>query len=267
MGNRRIAAATLVAGLAGLAGGGAAQEAPASPDTSDLLAAQSILVVLAHPDDELVIAPALAASVRQGARVRVLYATSGDAGPGVSAFGPGEALGAARRAEARCAGDALGAEIRFLDGIGDGTLTDRPRAQGSPAKRFVDRFAYAFLEFAPDTVITWGPDGGYGHGDHRMVSALVTEALQTLGPDERPSLLYPILVNAPLPPQLEAQGWFTSSPDLASIRISYGSADLAAADTAAQCHATQFDEATRAILAPGFHAAVWKGEVSFREAF
>lgn len=229
------------------------------------LEGETILVVLAHPDDELVIAPALAAAARRGALVRILYATSGDAGPGVSDFEPGEALGQARRAEARCAGDALGAEVRFLEGIGDGTLTDRPRADGSPARRFLDLFPIIALETMPDTIVTWGPDGGYGHGDHRMVSALVTEALQSLEPDERPDLLYPILVNAPLPAQLAEQGWLASAPDLASVRLAYDAADLAAADAAAQCHATQFDEGTRALIVPGFHAAVWKGEVSFRK--
>ncbi|KPP94795.1 PIG-L family deacetylase [Erythrobacter sp. HL-111] len=267
MGKAWGAAATLLAGMAVWTGTAGAQEDRPRPGPRDPLEARSILVVLAHPDDELVVAPALAAAVREGVRVRILYATSGDAGPGVSEFEPGEALGRVRRQEARCAGDALGAEIRFLGGIADGTLTERPRAEGSPARRFMDLFTSAFLETVPDTVITWGPEGGYGHGDHRMVSALVTEALQTLPAGDRPALLYPIIVNAPLPAPLIEQGWSPAASDLASVRVAYDEADLAAADAAARCHATQFDEATRAMIAPGFHAAVWKGEVSFRNAF
>ncbi|MEE4339179.1 PIG-L family deacetylase [Erythrobacter sp.] len=234
-------------------------------DTATQEAEGTILVVLAHPDDELVIAPAIAAAARKGARVSVLYATSGDAGPGVSDFEPGEALGRARRAEAECAGKALGARIRFLDDIADGTLTDRPRAHGSPAERFADQFSAVLHAARPDTVITWGPDGGYGHGDHRMVSALVTQHLQSLSADTRPALLYPTLVNAPLPPQLAAQGWSLTSPDLAPVSHRYEDTDLTAAGKAAQCHATQFDEATRAMIAPGFHGAAWKGEVRFRK--
>jgi LmbE family N-acetylglucosaminyl deacetylase len=267
MGKAFTASATLVTGFAAFAGVDAAQEDGQRLEAAAASDGETVLVVLAHPDDELVIAPALAVSARRGAKVRILYATSGDAGPGVSDFEPGAALGKARREEAKCAGDALGTEVSFLEGIGDGTLTEKPRADGSPAKRFMDQFRDAFLEIKPDMVITWGPEGGYGHGDHRMVSALVTEALQTLKAPDRPGLLYPILVNAPLPAQLERQGWTTTAPDLASVSVAYDKADLAAADAAAQCHATQFDEATRALLAPGFDAAVWKGEVSFREAF
>jgi len=267
MGKGLIALAALVTGLAAFAGEGAAQEDGEHIEVGTPSDGGTVLVVLAHPDDELVIAPALAMAARRGGQVRILYATSGDAGPGVSDFAMGEALGKVRREEAECAGDALGTEVSFLEGIGDGTLTERPRADGSPAKRFMDQFRDAFLKIKPDTVITWGPEGGYGHGDHRIVSVLVTEALQTLKAPDRPGLLYPILVNAPLPAQLERQGWTTTAPDLASVSVAYDKADLAAADAAAQCHATQFDEATRALLVPGFDAAVWKGEVSFREAF
>ncbi|WP_284124162.1 PIG-L family deacetylase [Parerythrobacter aestuarii] len=226
-----------------------------------------IVAVLAHPDDELVFAPALAAEARSGSVVHLVYVTSGDAGPGVSDFEKGEALAEARRAEARCAAEALGAQaVDFLD-YGDGTLADRPQDPNSPAKKLIPVLTNAMLIANPEIVITWGPDGGYGHGDHRMVSALVAQILQQDDEDVRAKLLHPALINTPLPEQLAVQGWATTAPDLASVRVAYSEADLAAADAAAQCHKTQFDEATRAALVPGFHQGVWKGEVAFREAF
>ena len=45
---------------------------------------RTVLVVVAHPDDELFMAPAIAGEARSGSRVIIVYATSGDAGPGVS---------------------------------------------------------------------------------------------------------------------------------------------------------------------------------------
>jgi LmbE family N-acetylglucosaminyl deacetylase len=225
------------------------------------------VAVLAHPDDELVFAPALAGEARSGSIVHLIFVTSGDAGPGVSGLERGEALAEARRKEARCAAEALGAtSVDFLE-FGDGTLTSRPHAPDSPARKLLPALTEAIQNSNPEIVITWGPDGGYGHGDHRMVSALVTQILQQDAVDARPELYYPALVHTPLPDILQAQGWATVAPDLASFRYAYSEEDLAAVNAATQCHKTQFDDATRAALAPGFHQSVWRGEVSFREAF
>ena len=225
-----------------------------------------IAVVLAHPDDELVFAPAIHGLVRAGHTVKLLFATQGDQGPGVSQMEAGEALGRMRAAEAQCSGEALGvAETVTLD-LGDGTLGVEARKAGSAAKRLAEELADLELGEA-GTVITWGPDGGYGHSDHRMVSAVVTQALQAMPEDTRPKLLYPALIHSPLPDILAGQGWTTTAPDLANINYEYSKADLAAATAAAQCHRTQFDDATRAEIVPGFDALVWKGAVSFRRGF
>jgi LmbE family N-acetylglucosaminyl deacetylase len=67
-----------------------AQEAPGEP--------QQVLAVFAHPDDELFMAPALAALARQGAKVTIFHATRGDAGPGVSGLRKGTELAKRRSA-------------------------------------------------------------------------------------------------------------------------------------------------------------------------
>ena len=230
-------------------------------------AAPTVLVILAHPDDELVFAPAIAAATRKGSSVTLVFATSGDAGPGVSGIERGAALAERREAEARCSGEALGvAEVRFLR-FGDGTLADRARSAGEGARDLLGHIERLLGSARPDVVVTWGPEGGYGHSDHRMIGAFTTQLLQSRSFGERPALLYPALVHAPLPEPLVSQGWATTAKDLSAIRLEYSDADLAASAAAVQCHQTQFDAATRAALVPGFHAAVWKGEVSFREAF
>ena len=33
----------------------------------------------------------------------------------------------------------------------------------------------------PDVVLTWGPEGGYGHQDHRLVGDVVTQVFQFAG--------------------------------------------------------------------------------------
>jgi LmbE family N-acetylglucosaminyl deacetylase len=221
--------------------------------------------VLAHPDDELPMAPALAALARQGARVSLAYATSGDVGPGVSDFAPGEALAAARLDEAFCAGDALGAASVTNFDRGDGRLGVDAQREGSPATALKGDLE-AMLP-GMDLVLTWGPDGGYGHADHRMVSALTTQVVQALPAAERPKLLYVGIPAGSLPPVPEMAAWAVTDPALLSEAIAYTPADLAAAQAAAQCHVTQFDEATRAGMMPLFDATMWRGRVHFRPAF
>jgi len=226
-----------------------------------------VLVAVAHPDDELFMAPAIAALARQGAKVTILFATVGDQGPGVTDFARGPQLGAIRRAEAQCSANALGAEARFLEGLGDGTLAESPQTPKSPALRFIDQFAKAYVEIDPQLVLTWGPDGGYGHADHRMVSAQVTMALQSLAGEYRARLLYVGIPAGTLPKVPQMAGWAETDPALLTETVRYTPADLAAAKAAALCHATQFDEASREGMMGLFDATMWRGKVHFRPAF
>lgn len=228
---------------------------------------QKVLVVVAHPDDELFMAPAIAALAREGREVTIVFATVGDQGPGVTSLPRGAALGEIRRGEATCAARALGADAQFLQGLGDGTLAATPQAAGSPAESFLDQFIYAYLAVTPDLVLTWGPDGGYGHADHRMVSALVTEAEQTVDRQNGAKLLYVGIPTDSLPPVPEMADWAVTAPALLTASIAYTPADLAAAAAAAQCHVTQFDDASRAGMMALFDATMWRGRVHFRPAF
>lgn len=232
---------------------------------SDEAKARKVVVVLAHPDDELVFAPAIHGMAREGVNIDLVYATNGDQGPGVSGMPTGPELARARISEAHCSMEALGVKQMFRLGLGDGTLGIQARRADSAANQMRDELG-EYLEDAT-TIITWGPEGGYGHSDHRMVSSVVTQLVQALPAEKRPTLLYPALINAPLPDILAKQGWTLTAPDLADVNYTYTKADLAAASAATQCHKTQFDDATRAALVPSFDAAVWKGMVSFRRAF
>lgn len=225
-----------------------------------------VLVILAHPDDELPIAPALALSARTGAKVQIAYATHGEAGPGVSGMDKGEELGRTRLGEALCASEALGLDTPKFYDFGDGRLTDRPQDDGSPALQFKAAVEDLVTITRPDLVITWGPDGGYGHGDHRMVSAIVTQVLFALPQDLQPELLYPGIPRGNLPGLPELKGWAETEPGLLTESYTYNAEDLAKANAATQCHKTQFDEASRAGLVPLFDQAVWRGSVHFRKA-
>jgi len=229
-------------------------------------ASERVLVVLAHPDDELVMAPAIARAVREGAALTVLYATSGDVGPGVSGMEPGAGLAAVREGEARCSIEALGGgDVRFLQ-LGDGQLATNAHHPGSAARHLADAVDALLDEQDFTRVLTWGPDGGYGHPDHRIVDAVVTERVQARGED-RPVLLYPGIPAGTLPEIPQMQSWAVTAPDLLSVSYAYDAADLDRMRRATQCHATQFSAEDRAALPELFDQTIWRGSVHFRPAF
>ena len=224
-----------------------------------------VTVVLAHPDDELFMAPALASLARQGARVQIAYATQGDVGPGVSGHKPGKELGEVRLKEAFCAAEALGAASVASLNRGDGTLGINAHHEGSSAGKLLVDLGVWLAE--TDMILTWGPDGGYGHADHRMVSAIVTQIAQARPAATRPKLLYVGIPSGSLPPVPDMADWATTDPALLTETIAYTPADLAAAKAAAMCHVTQFPEASRQGMMGLFDATMWRGKVHFRPAF
>ncbi|AWW73462.1 hypothetical protein CD351_03350 [Erythrobacter sp. KY5] len=225
----------------------------------------NILVIVAHPDDELFFAPVLARAARSGGKVTLAFATSGDAGPGVSELEPGPELAALREDEARCSAYTLGASQALFWQMGDGTLALDARKPDSPMRSLKLRIAELIEEIEPNVVISWGPDGGYGHSDHRAVNAAVTEVVQAMD-DGRPDLLYPALPASEDTPS-ELDGWAKTHPTLITDRLTYEREDLDAMRAAANCYESQFDASARAALPELLHGAVWRGNVFFRLAF
>jgi LmbE family N-acetylglucosaminyl deacetylase len=139
-----------------------------------------LMAVLAHPDDEsLGVGGTLAKYASHGADVYVLTATRGDGGryrghrPGTDLHPGPAALAAIREAKLRAAAAVLGVrEVILLDYL-DGRL-DRadPREATSAIARHVRRLR-------PDIVLTFGPDGAYGHPDHVAISQFTAAALVT----------------------------------------------------------------------------------------
>lgn len=131
-----------------------------------------MLAVFAHPDDEVFCAGgSIAQWARAGAEVMVVSATRGEAGQIRDVrVATRRTLGDIREAELRLSCHRLGvSQVRCWDYL-DGTLAD------ADFGRLVDRVVQVLREFAPDTVISFGPDGGYGHPDHVAIGAATTAA-------------------------------------------------------------------------------------------
>jgi LmbE family N-acetylglucosaminyl deacetylase len=181
-----------------------------------------LLGVFAHPDDETFCAGGtFARYAEQGAEIMVVSATRGQAGQiRDGAVGTRRTIAAVREAELRLACERLGiTTVRCLDHV-DGTLADA----AFPA--LVEEVADVIGEFRPDVVITFGPDGGYGHPDHVTISAVTTAACQRAadpgpGPDRMangtvrrlPRLYYRCFPPGDLLIMDRLTAWLTSQPD------------------------------------------------------
>lgn len=137
-----------------------------------------LLAVLAHPDDEsLGFGGVLARYAAEGIRTCLVTATRGEAGrymDGSDPPGP-EALGRIREAELRAAARTLGiGEVRFLD-YHDGRLDRADPAEAT------ERIAGHIRDIRPHVVVTFGPDGAYGHPDHVAICQLTTAAVLVAG--------------------------------------------------------------------------------------
>jgi LmbE family N-acetylglucosaminyl deacetylase len=142
-----------------------------------------LLGVFAHPDDETFCAGGtFARYAERGAEIMVVSATRGQAGQiRNAAAGTRRTIAAVREAELRLACERLGiTKVRCLDHV-DGTLAD------AEFSALVDEIAEVICEFRPNIVITFAPDGGYGHPDHVTISAVTTAACQRAAdPGQRP---------------------------------------------------------------------------------
>ena len=133
-----------------------------------------LLCVMAHPDDEsLGVGATLARYGAEGVELHLVTATRGERGWfGAPEENPGlEELGRLREAELRGAAGVLGLKsLAFLDYI-DGDV-DQANATEAAA-----RIAHHVRRVKPHIVITFGPDGAYGHPDHIAISQFTMAGL------------------------------------------------------------------------------------------
>ena len=218
---------------------------------------RTIVAVFAHPDDERIVGPLLARYARAGHDVHLVIATDGRLGVREHAGVPaGDSLAAVRAEESRCAARELGIRPPILLGFEDAGL-----ATFGTLTRLRDEIRRVFRELEPDVVLGFGPDGGTGHPDHRLVGVVVTEVVQG-GGEGIPRRLY----YASLPAERMADAP-PANPRIATIprehlpvAVPFEPVDLEAARRSFACHATQYTAeemaAINRYLAHGFEGAV-----------
>jgi len=213
----------------------------AAPSATPAEGPRTLLAVFAHPDDETLVAPLLAAYARRGVRVQLAIVTDGEKGTQAHAAIPaGPELAKVRAEEARCSCRALGIAPPILLGFKDGELGKQSRPPWVPLAEVQAELAKLLARARPDAVITFGPEGAYGHPDHRLVGAVVTQLVQA-GADGAPArLFYPGLPKDRLRQREGGIPWSPTEPRFLTVRVPYETADLAASRAALACHKSQF---------------------------
>ena len=144
------------------------------PLASHAQAKQPIVAIFAHPDDERVIGPLLSRLAREERETHLVIATDGAKGVRDFARIPaGPELAAARVKEANCAATRLGVRKLHLIGLPDGGL-----ASFDALGKLRTALITIIDSIKPAAIITFGPEGGTGHPDHRLVGDVMTQIVQ-----------------------------------------------------------------------------------------
>lgn len=164
---------------------------------SDLTGAR-ILAVHAHPDDEAIWTGGLLAdAAARGAEVTVLTCTLGEQGEVIGEPFQGlvadasDQLGGFRIHELEKSLSILGVNGEYLGHVGkyrdSGMVGDpansHPRSFVSSGADSVQDMIEAIERLKPHVVVTYGPDGGYGHPDHVRAHNIVHEAHRVISQD------------------------------------------------------------------------------------
>jgi len=159
----------------------------------------SLLVVLAHPDDEIFHGGVLAHLSARGVRVTLACATDGEAGKPHPSVGPIDDLGAVRVDELRLSCARLGLEPPVLLRFHDSARKERLRRDDPHALANVDMLDVEaavrgiIADVTPHVIVTFEPHGGYYHPDHVAIQRATTAAFfssSVLGADAPERLFY-----------------------------------------------------------------------------
>ena len=151
----------------------------------------------------------------------------------------------------------LGVRQLHLLGLPDGGL-----ASFDVLGKLRSAFAAIVDSLKPAAIITFGPEGGTGHPDHRLVGDVVTQIVQGDARYTNLDLLYASLPTERLrtapPAQPTVNGMAES---LLTVRVPFEDRDLTAGREEFACHRSQYTpaqmDAVNKYLAHAWNGTVW----------
>jgi LmbE family N-acetylglucosaminyl deacetylase len=223
-------------------------------------ARRPVLAVFAHPDDERVVGPLLARLAREGRETHLVIATDGSQGVRDYAKIPaGPELAAARAKEAACAAERLGVRQLHILGLPDGGL-----ASFEVLGRLRSALTAVIDSIGPAVILTFGPEGGTGHPDHRLVGNVTSQIVQADARYANVDLLYASLPTERLRTAPKANPTVNGMAEaLLTVRVPFEAQDLAAGRAEFACHRSQYTPAEMELL-NAYLAHAWNGTVWLR---
>ncbi|HEV7389590.1 MAG TPA: PIG-L family deacetylase [Gemmatimonadaceae bacterium] len=219
-----------------------------------------MLAVFAHPDDERVIGPLLSRLAREGRETHLVIATDGAKGVRDFAKIPaGPQLAAVRGKEAACAANRLGVRQLHVLGLPDGAL-----ASFEVLGKLRIGLAAIIDSLKPAVIITFGPEGGTGHPDHRLVGDVTTQIVQSDARYSNIDLLFASLPTERLRTAPPAEPTVNGMAEkLLTVRVPFEDRDLTAGREEFACHRTQYTPTEMAAVNK-YLAHAWNGTVWLR---
>ncbi|MCG7278513.1 N-acetyl-1-D-myo-inositol-2-amino-2-deoxy-alpha-D-glucopyranoside deacetylase [Corynebacterium imitans] len=242
------------------------------------------MAVHAHPDDEAItMGGSLADLAARGADVLVVTCTLGEEGEVIGepyqqlTVDHADQLGGFRIRELADSLTAIGARGVFLGGAGcyrdsgmaGSAAHEHPRAFVRGGQGSVDKLAELMAAQRPHLVLTYGPDGGYGHPDHIRAHEITHAAAERAGV---PRILWSVRLadeTAALMPQEAPEGWrLPEDGELdgvahSDIAIRLSEHAYSAKVAAMRAHATQLWIADGRTSATNPHAVIASGPVVY----
>ena len=248
------------------------------------LSGYRVVAVHAHPDDEAITtAGALADLSARGADVLVVTCTLGEEGEVIGepyqhlVADEADQLGGFRIQELQRSLNAIGARGQFLGGAGcfrdsgmaGSPASKNPRAFVNSGDVAVEKLAAIFDAEKPHLVLTYGPDGGYGHPDHIRAHEITHAAAERV---HVPRIMWAVRLaeeTAALMPAEAPEGWRLPDDgeldgvDHSDVRVELNDASYSAKVEAMRAHATQLWIADGRTSATNPHSVVGQGPVVY----
>jgi LmbE family N-acetylglucosaminyl deacetylase len=156
-----------------------------SPQKPDERMKADLLLLVAHPDDDVLAGAYLARAIgEEKRRVAVIFMTSGDSGGNQAGAERGTSLGLIRRTEGLRDLATLGiTNVWYLEGHDTaGQDPQRSLANWDHGRALADAIRLVRIT-RPDVILTWLPMqvAGENHGDHQAASVIAIEAFDLAG--------------------------------------------------------------------------------------
>jgi N-acetyl-1-D-myo-inositol-2-amino-2-deoxy-alpha-D-glucopyranoside deacetylase len=154
--------------------------------TTDNSSQLTMLVCLAHPDDETFgMGGTLALYARRGVQVHLVCATRGDVGDVDRELMQGfNDVAERRESELRCAAGILGLTGVYFLGYRDSGMPGSPdnhhpnALAAQPLDEVASKIVHYIRQLHPQVVVTFDPLGGYKHPDHIAIHRATVRAFQ-----------------------------------------------------------------------------------------